>query len=871
MNHLSNIFRMLKTAKIMVFGVVFACVFSGDLCAGGCSEKPYGPVENWFDRSSGDTNRHYHCGAGYCGTGDVIITKDASGLMLEAYAECHADTDGGKDNSRWTDLKMSPCDDVPDETMYAKKRVDNAAIEVYINGVEMDGISISIDSTPDICFLYKCKLGNKLSVNGNYCEKCTEGATETVPCPDNYRNVATCKKVCEGGRWSAVSIDECAEGYTYKQATNCVVCGVLSTKPIDCRPDQEHATSCKQGCNQGQWSGFSTIDACEAGWYVDERLNKCVDRPVNSCVKGATRDVVCPRDYGLATQCEQVCTEDGTWGGMRIVQCVDGYEVEGGGTRCAVTGNCTTQSEKERLNAVDIEMSGNLCVAKTCKQNYYKVKNNNAYQGWCNYISCPADQEPNIDAQGMWDQTTDKCRAKSTSTVAVDPAKTVVEETGGTEETSDDTAEASVATTVVPEQTPEPCEDTNQGIQSGHMENGICVPESCGTPYWTLINGKCVHADGAPVQQGSETVAGGSNADAEQAKTDVKPTVTLTTEQSSALAVAATAAGAIGTEKQQLAEEQVKNLVDANTALQEQGGNTEGLTKQQLETFDSAVTELESNDGDVSKLTADQKDALVAVAEKYGKSSQTGTVTEATVEVVTEGEGTVKTDENDETDADAKAEAEAAYEEAKEKYNKAKETEQSTANKMLGTVGMGATGVGGAMLMSGLAEQNADADAERAMQAYLATFTCKFGNTSVQGGEKEVVIPGGNELIGLYGEYVALANDLKIRKTALGMKPGIESEPILESATSGLYDDVSTGKTSGAYASLARALMDPNGEDAKKWNEQRDKTQENIKTGGITAASGAGISLVGDITNKAVEKKKAEAAEKKAKEEASAN
>ena len=247
---------------------------------------------------------------------------------------------------------------------------------------------------------------------------------------------------------------------------------------------------------------------------------------------------------------------------------------------------------------------------------------------------------------------------------------------------------------------------------------------------------------------------------------------------------------------------------------------------------------------------------------------------ETEAEVAAEGEDTVETGENNETNADAEAkaeadaEAEAAYEEAKEKYNKAKENEQSTANKMLGAVGMGATGVGGAMLMSGLAEQNADADAERAMKAYLATFTCKFGNTSVQGGEKEVVIPGGNELIGLYGEYVALANDLKIRKTALGMKPGIESEPILESATSGLYDDVSTGKTSGAYASLARALMDPNGEDAKKWNEQRDKTQENIKTGGITAASGAGISLVGDITNKAVEKKKAEAAEKKAKEEA---
>ena len=177
----------------------------------------------------------------------------------------------------------------------------------------------------------------------------------------------------------------------------------------------------------------------------------------------------------------------------------------------------------------------------------------------------------------------------------------------------------------------------------------------------------------------------------------------------------------------------------------------------------------------------------------------------------------------------------------------AREREQSFGNKLLGAVGMGATGIGGAMLMSGLAESASDDEAERAMKAYLSTFTCKYGNESVPGGTMNVEIPGGNELIQMYAEYVALANDLKARKEALGMKPGIESEAILDSATSGLYDDVSTGKTKGAYASLARALSDPDSEDAKLWAAQREESEEKKKTGAIVAGIGAIGSLLGDV------------------------
>lgn len=184
----------------------------------------------------------------------------------------------------------------------------------------------------------------------------------------------------------------------------------------------------------------------------------------------------------------------------------------------------------------------------------------------------------------------------------------------------------------------------------------------------------------------------------------------------------------------------------------------------------------------------------------------------------------------------------------KDSAKSAKDREQSDANKLLGAAGIGATGVGGMMLASGAAEQDADADAENAMRAYLATFTCSYGNgKNVRGGDVDIELPGGNDLIALYAEYVALANDLKVHKEALGMRPGIESEPILNAATSGLYDDVAIGKTGGAYASLARALTDPNSQDAKMWQEQKDEAAEKKKTGAITAGIGAAGSLVGDL------------------------
>jgi flagellar motor protein MotB len=194
------------------------------------------------------------------------------------------------------------------------------------------------------------------------------------------------------------------------------------------------------------------------------------------------------------------------------------------------------------------------------------------------------------------------------------------------------------------------------------------------------------------------------------------------------------------------------------------------------------------------------------------------------------------------------AEEQKKIDELKENAKAAKDKEQSMENKLIGAAGIGATGIGGMMLASGMAEQNADADAETAMRAYLETFYCKVGDSkNIKGGTYGAIVPGGNELIDLYSEYVSLANNLKTRKTALDMLPGIESETILDSATSGLYDDVSVGKTGGAYASLARALQNPNGSDAKMWAEQKQKSADSVKTGAITAGIGAAGSLIANL------------------------
>ena len=181
-------------------------------------------------------------------------------------------------------------------------------------------------------------------------------------------------------------------------------------------------------------------------------------------------------------------------------------------------------------------------------------------------------------------------------------------------------------------------------------------------------------------------------------------------------------------------------------------------------------------------------------------------------------------------------------------YEDALAREQSLPNRLLSAAAIGATGIGGAMLGAGLAEQRADAAAERDMTAYIETMRCEYANgKTVRGGETNVELPGGNELVALYTEYAELANSLKMRKGELGMSPGIESEIVIDKSDTGLYDNAGVGIVGGGYASVYRALTNPDGADAKMWAEQKDKTAQKIKVGGIVAAAGAVGGLIGNV------------------------
>lgn len=183
-----------------------------------------------------------------------------------------------------------------------------------------------------------------------------------------------------------------------------------------------------------------------------------------------------------------------------------------------------------------------------------------------------------------------------------------------------------------------------------------------------------------------------------------------------------------------------------------------------------------------------------------------------------------------------------------QKYIAALERERSLSNRVLSAAAIGATGVGGMMAASALSEQKADENAERDMRAYIETMRCEYANgKSIKSGETNIELPGGNDMIALYTEYATLASDLKMRKEALGLKPGIESAVVVDKSDTGLYDNAGVGIVGGGYASVYRALTNQDGEDAKMWAEQKEKTAEKLKTGGMVAGVGAIGGAVGNV------------------------
>ncbi len=184
---------------------------------------------------------------------------------------------------------------------------------------------------------------------------------------------------------------------------------------------------------------------------------------------------------------------------------------------------------------------------------------------------------------------------------------------------------------------------------------------------------------------------------------------------------------------------------------------------------------------------------------------------------------------------------------AQNALTKAKEAENSWANRGVTAASSAMTGLGGMAAASALAEQRADAEAEKQMRAYIETMKCEYGNgQNVKLGNEEITLPGGNELLDYYSEYKQLADNLKATKSALGLRSGIESEVLYDRAQSGLYQYASIGKTGGAETSLYRALTDKESEDASTWAEQKEKTDKKLLTGGLVAAAGVATGVIGN-------------------------
>lgn len=260
----------------------------------------------------------------------------------------------------------------------------------------------------------------------------------------------------------------------------------------------------------------------------------------------------------------------------------------------------------------------------------------------------------------------------------------------------------------------------------------------------------------------------------------------------------------------------------------------------------------------IEELTAAYQTSAQAVIQKYKSQNVDQKELDAANKQVTENITSVTEAQKDGSLDDAledtteptlsEEDSLAQIEELQANADAMREKEQSFGNRMVGGAAMGTMGIGGQMIGSALAEQSADSDAEMDMAAYLATFKCDYGaGKNIAGGTLNVELPGANILLPIYTEYVTLAADLKTRKEALGMAPGIESNEILDAATSGLYDNVSTGVTGGAYASIARALMNPEGADAAAWAAQKAETSEQLKAGAITAGVGALVGISGNV------------------------
>ncbi len=244
-------------------------------------------------------------------------------------------------------------------------------------------------------------------------------------------------------------------------------------------------------------------------------------------------------------------------------------------------------------------------------------------------------------------------------------------------------------------------------------------------------------------------------------------------------------------------------------------------------------------DTEVKHLTQDTRDgySICKCIKGYKRDNQNN---EATGECIDAGDTETHQEINT---AQWQKDTEAAY---RNEYDNA----QSDVNKAITAGSTLLTGEGAMMAARGVAEQWADETAETDMANYIGGMGCEYGGGQTVNLGDDVTLPAG-DLTDYYTEYKQTADKLKETKAALNLRPGIESEVLYDQAQSGLYQYQTAEIQSGGNISLARALMNPDSEDAEKWNAQRAETTKDLWTGvGLAAVGAAGGAIASHFANK---------------------
>ncbi len=262
---------------------------------------------------------------------------------------------------------------------------------------------------------------------------------------------------------------ECINGTVPSADRTKCVCKNGENKTSGLCMGKVHATFCELKCINENWQ-VTKIKTCEPHYTPNTSATECIEaQSTNRTSSGGNTS-----STGV-TPTPSTTTSPYQYDHLIGQQCQNPVRLPEHATNGFIIEN------RQALHGI-------ACMVTACQQPDWMVNP----QGRANCIRNTTTTTPTTTTTSTETNTSDA----TTPSTAIPIADTTTEQPVVAEETSDDAAEASVATPVVTEQTPEPCEDTNQGIQSGHIVNGICVPESCVTPGWTLINGKCVHADG---------------------------------------------------------------------------------------------------------------------------------------------------------------------------------------------------------------------------------------------------------------------------------------------------------------------------------------------------------------------------------------